>query len=183
MATREQKVAEAQEAIGYEAETMSTEKEFDLISGFLKAAEMIKGDTTPVEIRRNGELLIKFEIHALTAKDLKTAKKKATTMMPNPNNPKKLPPIEKSSDRVVYESYLIYLATTDKDRAKLWENPELKAKFGVMEGHELIDLVLYAGEKDKIIESIGIISGFDGDTFVDADTKEENENIETAKNS
>lgn len=182
MATKEQKLQEAQEAIGVDTEAMSTEKEFDLIGGFLRAAEMIKGETTPIEIRRNGELLIKFNIHALTAHDLKAAKKKATTMMPNPAN-KKLPPIEKSSDRVIYESYLIYLATTAEDRANLWDNPEIKKQFNVMEGYELIDVALYAGEKSRIIDAIDTISGFDGDTFENAETMAENENIETSKNS
>ena len=173
MATKEKKYEEAVEALGVN-ENMSTEEEFDLLSGFLKAAENITENTKKIEVRDNGKLLFTFRIHAVTAEDIKAAKKKATSFMPNPVN-KKLPPIEKDVDKVTYQSFLIYLATVEADKEKIWENPELKSKFGVMEGYELIDKVFPSGKKQQILTIIDILSGYDDEEPAD--------DIDTAKNS
>lgn len=173
MATKEKNYEEAVEALGVN-ENMSTEEEFDLISGFMKASELITENTKKVEIRDNGELLFAFRIHAVTAEDIKVAKKKATTFMPNPVN-KKLPPIEKDVDKVTYQSFLIYLATVEEDKTKIWENPALMSKFGVMEGYELIDKVIPSGKKQQILTAIDILSGYDDEEPAD--------DIDTAKNS
>lgn len=177
MATKEQKLNEAQEAIGVASEQMTTEKEYDLLSGFLKAAEVIKDETQKIDITYGGKLLFSFRIHAVTSAEIKAARKKATSFMPNPVN-KKLPPIEKDVDKYTYQSYLIYLATVDSDRAQLWDNPEFKTKFGVMEGYELIDKVLPSGKKQMILDAIDTLSGY-GSEY----DEEEQDDIETAKNS
>lgn len=176
MATNEQKLQEAQEAIGVDTEAMSTEKEFDLVSGFLKAAEMITEQTQKIDITYDGKLLFSFHVHAVTAQDIKRARKKATTYMPNPVN-KKMPAIEKDVDKATYQSYLIYLATVDADRMKIWDNPDFKTKFNVMEGYELIDKVLPSGRKQQILDAIDTLSGYGAD-----DDYEEMDDIDTAKN-
>lgn len=176
MATNEQKIMEAQEAIGVDTEAMTTEKEFDLVSGFLKAAEMITEQTQNIDITYGDKLLFSFSVHAVTANDIKRARKKATSYMPNPVN-KKMPAIEKDVDKVIYQSYLIYLATVDADRSKLWDNPDFKAKFNVMEGYELIDKVLPSGVKQRVLDAIDTLSGYGADADY-----EEMDDIDTAKN-
>lgn len=174
MATREQKVAEAQEAIAYVPEEMTPEEEYDLLSGFLKAAENIKEVTKKIEVRDGDTLLFAFRVHALTADDVYAARKKASKTMPNPKN-KKLKTVY-DFDQKEYESYLIYLATTAEDRQRVWDNAALKNKFNVMEGHELIDCVFATGFKQRVIEVIDALSGFGEDV-------EEQDDVETAKNS
>lgn len=177
MSTKE-KVEEAREAVGMDAVT-SKEEEFDYISGFFRAAELITENIQPITIQRDGVKLFEFSVHALTGNDARAAKKKASTRIPNPMN-KKLPPIVKEINEVAYQSYLIYLATTVEDRKKYWDNPTFRDKFGVMEGYELIDKVLLPGEKTQVLDVIDTLSGYG---FSDLDNEEEEESdTETAKN-
>lgn len=177
MATKE-KVEEAREAVGMDAVT-SKEEEFDYIAGFFRAAELITENTQPITIQRDGVKLFEFSVHALTGNDARVAKKKATTRIPNPMN-KKLPPIVKEVNEVIYQSYLIYLATTADDRKKYWDNPVFRDKFGVMEGYELIEKVLLPGEKAQVLDHIDTLSGYG---FSDVDYEEdEDSDTETAKN-
>ena len=61
---------------------------------------------------------------------------------------------------------LIYTATVEADREKLWDNKKvwesLRAKdLQIMNGLDVIEYCLKAGEKDKIIECIDSLSGFE----------------------
>lgn len=178
MATKENKYEEALDNLGLN-EDMSAEEEFDIMANFLKAAEMIESKTKKIDIRRDGQLLLRFSIHAVTGPDMKRAQKAATSYIPNPKM-KKLK-IESDRDQVVYESYIIYLATVDEDKKKYWENPELKKRFDVMQGYELIDKVLLPGEKDMVIDAINELSGYNADDDEEEDTPRDD--TEIAKNS
>lgn len=157
------KFEEAAENLGINEE-MSEQEEFDLVTGFLKAAEDLSNRTKVIVIQRNGKKFFKFRIRAISEHEMNAARKKATSYMANPKN-KKLPPIEKDHNYVDFKSYLIYLATVDEDKAKLWDNPELKNKFDVMEGYNLVDKVLLPGEKDDIIEVIDELIGYSDDEY------------------
>ena len=63
-------------------------------------------------------------------------------------------------DSSKYRSQLIYDATLDEDRKKIWDNREAWNKFAVVNGIDLIDSVLKAGEKDTIIDKLDEISGY-----------------------
>ena len=179
MATTKEKVTAAQELLDVD-ELTTKEDEFDIIEGFLKAVEDIAETSLELEIRRNKKLFFKFSIHPITADDMRTAQKKATTYIPDPRS-RKLPKIEKDRNKAVYQSYLIYLATCKEDKEKLWDNPDLKAKFGVMEGFELIALGLKSGEIDSVLDKIDEISGFDGNS-VDGEDGANLTDEELAKN-
>ena len=60
-----------------------------------------------------------------------------------------------------FRSWLIYTATVDEDRAKLWDNKQAQQAFNVLQGVDVIDCVLLSGEKDRIIDRINEISGYD----------------------
>ena len=60
-----------------------------------------------------------------------------------------------------FRSWLIYTATIDEDRAKTWDNKKAQEAFNVLQGVDVIDAVLLSGEKDRIIEVINEISGYD----------------------
>lgn len=180
MATKEKKYEEAAEALGLN-EDMSAEEEFDIMEGFLKAAEQVETKTKKIEIRRNGELLLRFRVRAVTGPDMRRAQKAATSYIPNPKM-KKLK-VESDRNQVIYESYLIYIATVEEDKKNYWDNQKLKEKFDVMQGYELIDKVLLPGEKDTVIDQINILSGYNIDEDEDEDEETPRDDTEIAKNS
>lgn len=180
MATKEKKYEEAVEALGLN-EDMSAEEEFDIIANFLKAAEMVETVTKKIEIKRNGELLLRFRIRAVTGPDMRRAQKAATSYIPNPKM-KKLK-VESDRNQVIYESYLIYLATVEEDKKNYWDNQKLKEKFDVMQGYELIDKVLLPGEKDAVLDQINILSGYNLEDGDGEDEEKPLDDIEIAKNS
>lgn len=153
------------------------EAEYDLVTALLEAAEFKTSDDniTEAEIKRNGKYMFSVHLHPLSETDTRLARKKASTYMPNPNN-KKLPKIVKEQNEVLFKSWLIYLATTEEDQQKIWGNPAVMQKYGLMEPVECVDLLLMAGEKDKLFDLVGKISGFDeSDADGDDETMDEEE--------
>lgn len=148
------------------------EAEYDLVSALLTAAEYktSEDNITEVDIKRNKQYLFTVRLHPLSQTDARFARKKATTYMTNPNG-KKLPPIEKERDEALFASWLIYLATVEEDQKKIWGNPEIMKKFSLNQPVESIDILLTYGEKDKMSDLVGKISGFDDD---DDDSDSEN---------
>ena len=145
-----------------QAETAKERKdaEYDLVSALLEAAEFKTSDDSITEatIKRNGRALFTVHMHPISENDARFARKKATTYMPNPNN-KKLPPIEKERDDSLFTSWLIYLATTEEDQQKIWGNPALMQKKGLAMPVESIDVLLTYGEKQRLADVVGQISG------------------------
>jgi hypothetical protein len=72
--------------------------------------------------------------------------------------------LPESTDTTGYHSDLIYTATVDEDKAKLWDNKKLWAAVNAVTGTDMVDkLIPYAGKKQAIIERIEAISGYDED--------------------
>ena len=148
------------------------EAEYDLVTGLLEAAEYKTSDNniTKVDIKRAGRFLFSVHIHPISDQDSRFARKKSTIYIPNPNG-KKLPPIEKERNTALFNSWLIYLATTEEDQEKVWNNPRIMQKFGLAQPYESIDILLTLGEKAKVIDLILEISGLeddeDGEEFMD----------------
>lgn len=138
------------------------EAEYDLLSALLEAADYKTSDDniTEVKIARNGKFLFSVRIRPLSEEELRTARKKATIYMPNPNG-KKLPPIEKDFDNAKFKSWIIYLATVEEDKQKIWGQTTIMQKFGLMEAWESIDVLLKAGEKNRLMREVSDVSGFD----------------------
>lgn len=90
-------------------------------------------------------------------------KKKHTKYVRNKQFGMKLP---EETNTVKFRDALIYTATVEADREKLWDNKKvwesLRAKdLQIMNGLDVIEYCLKAGEKDKIIECIDSLSGFE----------------------
>ena len=66
-------------------------------------------------------------------------------------------------NRTLFRSLLIYTATINEDRAKLWDNKAALEAYNILNNPEIIDKVLLAGEKDRIIDIIEEISGYGND--------------------
>lgn len=143
--------------------------EEDLISGLLAAADYENDEDVmkTVEIKRNGKLFFTFTVHPLGEKEMIRIRKQSTKMYKNPAG-KHLPPIEGDIRMDEFRSRKIYAATTDADRAKLWDNPRVKAGLkskgkDIIEAWEVIDAVLMGGEKYQVSEVIDNISGYNDD--------------------
>lgn len=158
---------------GLEMAADRKDAEYDLVKSLLAAMDYQKEEEniTEVEIRRNGKFYFSVHLHPISDEQIRTARKKSTVYVPNPNN-KKLPPIEKELNSVRMKSMAIYLATTEEDQQKIWGNPAVKEKAGLMENYESVDVLLNAGEKLKLWETVLDISGLNDD---DDDTMDEEE--------
>ena len=173
MATKD---IEKESVTGLDMATNRKEAEYDLVKALLESAEYKTAEesVSVVEIKRAGKFLFEVHVHPLSEADARQARKKATTFMPNPNG-KKLPPIEKDFDSAKFNSWLIYLATTEDDQTKIWGNPAVMQKFALAQPVESVDVLLTLGEKRKLSDLVLEISGLDDDAEDGEETMTEEE--------
>lgn len=133
-------------------------REEDILRGLLEAAE--DTESSPVEIARKGKVLFRFSIRPLSERDYTECRDKATKYVRNKQLGIKLP---EDTDTTRFRSLLIYRATDEADRAKLWDNQTAWERLDVLSGPDLIDRVLLAGEKAALVARIDQISGFGAD--------------------
>lgn len=147
---------------GLENASNTKEAEYDLVTALMEAASYREDEDllTTVDIKRSGKFLFSVNIRPIGDAELKLARKKARKMMPNPQG-RKLPPIEKEFDSGLFNALIIYYATTDEDKAKIWGNKAIMEKFGLVEPHESIDVLLTMGEKAALSDKVVEISGMD----------------------
>ena len=60
-----------------------------------------------------------------------------------------------------FNTEFIYTATHPDDRKAIWDNPSIQRQLGVSNWRDCIDKVLKAGEKEKTVEIIAQMSGYD----------------------
>lgn len=148
-----------------ETKTLIRANEEDFIQGLINAAEFTTEETQRIEIVREGKMYFAFNIHPLSSEEYEKCRKKHTKYIRNKQLGMKMPD---TTDRVKYQSEIIYQATVDEDKKKLWDNRKvwdaLNAKEDrVINGLDVIECTLKAGEKDKILETIEKLSGYDDD--------------------
>ena len=71
-------------------------------------------------------------------------------------------------DMPKYRASVIYNSTTEEDKAKLWDNPDVKKGLEakgicIINALDVIDAVLLPGEKDRIMEIIDDVNGFNNE--------------------
>lgn len=146
-----------------ETKTQLRMNEEDYIQGLIEAADFATEETQKIEIARAGKVYFAFAIRPLSAEEYDKCRKQNTKYVRNRQLGMKLPD---ETDRVKYQSALIYKATVEEDREKLWNNKKvwdaLIAKgLPIATGTDVIEHTLKAGEKDKVIEQIDLLSGYD----------------------
>lgn len=138
-------------------------KEDDFIQGLIDAAGFDGNERQKIEIVRNKKLFFAFTIRPLASSEYDACKKKWTKYVRNKSFGIKMP---EETNTVKYQSSLILAATIPEDREKLWNNKNvwqaLRQKgLQIMNGLDVIEYTLKAGEKDKILEAIDNLSGYD----------------------
>lgn len=133
--------------------------ENDIIGGLLEAASFATSEqeAVPVEIARRGVVLIKFSIRPLSEDEYSKCRKRHTTQVRNKQLGITMPG---DTDVSAYRSALIYAATVEADKERVWNNKEVWKKLDVLSGEQVISRVLKAGEKDAVCSKIDEISGF-----------------------
>lgn len=132
----------------------------DDILGGLMAAAAYKTDmdeVAKIQIVRHKAVVLEFRIRPLSEEEYARIRKKNTNFKRNKANGLRIAESVNSSD---YRSELIYAATIDEDREKIWDRTDAWDKCNVVNGIGLVDVVLKAGEKDAILEKLDEISGF-----------------------
>ena len=132
--------------------------EEDFIHGLIDAAEFASEETQRIEIIREGRLY---------SEEYEKCRKKHTKYVRNKQLGMKMP---EDTDRVKYQSEIIYAATVDEDKEKLWDNRKVwnalnAKKDRIMNGLDVIEYSLKAGEKDRILEAIDKLSGYESNNL------------------
>ncbi len=136
--------------------------EEDFIQGLIDAAGFATSERQRIEIIRDGKLYFAFEIRPLGSEEYEKCRKKYTKYVRNKQLGMKMP---EDTNRIKYQSAIIHNATVDEDREKLWDNKKvwkaLEDKgYQIMNGLDVIEYTLKAGEKDKVLEAIDKLSGY-----------------------
>ena len=118
-------------------------------------------------IIREGRLYFAFNIRPLSSEEYEKCRKKHTKYVRNKQLGMKMP---EDTNRVKYQSEIIYAATVDEDKEKLWDNRKVWSalnakKDRIMNGLDVIEYSLKAGEKDRILEAIDKLSGYESNNL------------------
>lgn len=137
--------------------------EEDFIQGLIDAANFASDETQRIEIIREERFFFAFRIRPLNSEEYEKCRRKHTKYVRNRQLGMKMPD---ETNRVKYQSAIIYEATVDEDKAKLWDNRKVwdalnAKKDRIMNGLDVIEYALKAGEKEKILEAIDKLSGYD----------------------
>ena len=142
-------------------------KEDDFIAGMLSAAAYKSEEVSQIDIVRGGKLFFSFRIHALGEEEANKSRKKHTKYVRNKQIGVKF---AEETDNAKFRSSLIYHATVEEDRNKLWDNKQVWNGL-IAQGHQIvtaldvIEAVLLGGEKDRIIDEINKMSGFNSENI------------------
>lgn len=127
----------------------------DFIAGMLSAAAYKSEEVSQIDIVRGGKLFFSFRIHALGEEEANKSRKKHTKYVRNKQIGVKF---AEETDNAKFRSSLIYHATVEEDRNKLWDNKQVWNGL-IAQGHQIvtaldvIEAVLLGGEKDRMLSS------------------------------
>ena len=136
--------------------------EEDFLQGLIDAAGYAEEEKQRIEIAREGRLMFAFSIRPLSESEYNSCKKKHTKFVRNRSLGVKMP---EDTDNVKYRADLIYRATIEEDKKKLWDNKKvweaLRNKgMQIVSALDVIEYSLKAGEKDQIVDCIVKLSGY-----------------------
>lgn len=153
---------ESEEMKGEELKEFTRKYEDDILGGLIAAAsyKTSEEDTAEIQIVRNGDVVLSFRIRPLSEEEFMKCRKDNTDYKRNRQTGVK---VAERVDAARYRAQLIFTATVDDDREKIWCNRKAWEKLAVLNGIDLVEVVLKAGEKDMIIDKLEEISGYQND--------------------
>lgn len=144
-----------------------------ILEGIIAAAQNIAEETKEITLTRNGKAYFKLVIQPLSDATNKKLRQKCTKYTKSKAYGVRVP---EETDQTKYRSLLIYEATINRDET--WDNKDLwkalESRFPIVQGWQTIDQVLLAGEKERIVDEINMLSGYTDDDEEDSKSDEEN---------
>jgi len=136
--------------------------EDELLRGLIEAGTEKDDESTyrKIQIKRKGEVKFEFRIRPLSEAESIACHDNATRFAPRKRGQ---PKREIETNFSEFRSWLIYTATVDEDRKKLWDNKTAQDRLDVLQSVDMIDAVLLPGEKERVIDVINEISGYSDD--------------------
>lgn len=162
-------MANNEKITGLEGSTNFEQDEKTLLAALLEASDYksnTEGNTRIIAVKKNDIVLFRFRVRALSQMEVQAARKKATREIPNPAGDK-FPAISGEMNLSEYHSNLIYTATVEEDRKKVWNNKSFMENKNILNAEECIDLVLKGGIKEKVVNVIFELSGYGNEDVVD----------------
>ena len=148
------------------------ENEDALLESVLGAAREIKETARLVRITRDGQTRFQFYVRGLSGDEREEAQRRFTEYE-RTRGGMRLPDL--STSKLARQRALqVYLATTDRDKARLWDKDALRARLvdeellgkseandpnRLRRGAAVVNAVLYGNEIDEIVEMIDEIGG------------------------
>lgn len=133
--------------------------ENDILAGLMAAANFCEDEEeiVTIDIERGRKRMFSFRIHPLSEDQYTRCREENTKYVRNKNIGVR---VAEKTNAARFRSCLIYEATVEEDRKKLWQNKDAWHKLNVLNGPDLISRVLKAGEKDAICDKLDEISGY-----------------------
>lgn len=154
---------------GLEGSTNFEQDEKALLAALLEASDYktnTEENTKTIAIKKNDKVLFRFNIRAISQAEMQAARKKATKQIPNPAGPK-YPAISGEMSVTQYHNNLIYTATVEEDKKRIWGNKEFMQQKGILDAADSVDEMLKVGTKSQIVDVILELSGFNDEDVVD----------------
>ena len=152
------------------------ENEKPLLERLLAAADYASNEELTIEIRRpdgnNPKKMVKyfsFKVHPLSEDQLHQIRKKYTKYVRNRRGGGAK--VAEEVDLAKYKSSVIYNSTVESDKEKIWDNKALwqglqKQGHHIVNALDVIESILLPGEKEKIMDALDKLGGYDEDTQI-----------------
>ena len=130
--------------------------EMNIVDALMEAASYRSGEENRrrVVIKRKDKILFSFDVEGLYEDTWRKCRRQSLI-----NRNKR----SEELDNARFLSMVIYEATVESDKKRLWNNQELWQKWNLVSGFEVVNRVLTPGEKSKVGEVIMDLSGYDDD--------------------
>jgi len=148
------KLEENEEQITQEELLMS---ENEILQAMIETAEEKEQNYKQVQIIREKAVRLTFRVRGLSEDEIQTCRKKAVTK----RGKKYGVSMAEEIDGVLFRNLIIYTATHEDDRKKLWDNKAFWKKYNLVTGTETIDKIMLGGEKERVTDLIDSLSGYD----------------------
>lgn len=129
--------------------------ESDITAALLEMASYrLIDETQPIVIKRQGKPVLEFTVRGLDEDEW--AKCRRQNLI---NRGLRTEEIKQAR----FNSQVIYEATINEDKERIWKDKDVWAKLNIASGIDLINQLLLPGEKNALVEIIGKLSKYEMD--------------------